>query len=142
MGPETTNLINFLCCTFFLYPSYLNILGFTGLRKSLSQNFKKYLSLSVCLFICLLINIHIFTATVQLSIYLSLSLYLAQPIPQLTSPITWNLPLMGSTRGLPLSPCTIKQSISKINQFFIQINQLTSEFNQFISKVNQFISKH
>ena len=30
--------------------------------------------------------------------------YLAHPMPQLTRPITWNLPLIGRTSGLPLSP--------------------------------------
>ena len=34
-------------------------------------------------------------------------MYLAQPIPQLTRPITWNLPFIGTTKGLPLSPCNI-----------------------------------
>ena len=39
--------------------------------------------------------------------------YLAQPIPQLTSPMTWNLPLTFSTRGLPLSPCRRKEVTAK-----------------------------
>ena len=33
-----------------------------------------------------------------------ISFYLAHPIPQLTRPITWNRPLIGRTKGLPLSP--------------------------------------
>ena len=51
---------------------------------------------------CLFCTAYRFVYLTQLSYRF---VYLAQPMPQLTRPMTWYLPFIGNTNGLPLSPC-------------------------------------
>ena len=66
--------------------------------------------------------------------------YLAHPIPQLTRPITWNLPLIGTTRGLPLSPWNMKKYFScplacKVYSFVYHLTTISASL--FISSTEE-----